>query len=429
MATRRLLLVLIASWLAPSFTRLSDQKADLSPEQELLEARKGGGARGLFLCGSAVESSASMLPFLTTRRLWPFAGGCPKLCEPTPPMLTLAFMRSELKPFAAAYAKRPRRVNFRGMSMSHAFSLWCVIRLLQPPVIVESGVYKAQGTYFIRMAAGPDAKILCLDPRPKSYEVYTDPNPNTLRFRGADFVDVAALDWDAHVPSRQQRARALVVLDDHMNTLKRMAQLARAGFKYVWNEDEGQKGSYRHSCTPDLAAHPRYIDNFGSLRLNISADEDRANLRALTALTAAYHVCPPLFNPCGHTLHADRVQAPPPDEDPTSSCAVPHWRGVLAPSEVVPYFREANGTDGLLMRELVHSYPPLIVLQPGLLASPSSSSSQAEAMRALLGDTTPYRLAAEARDKGASKSLRVAGVHGKLKMKCSGSAAGCVPIL
>ena len=83
----------------------------------------------------------------------------------------------------------------------------------------------------------------------------------------------------------------------------------------------------------------------------------------------------------------------------------------------------------LLMREMVHSYPPLIVLQPGLLASPSSSSSQAEAMRALLGDTTPYRLAAEARDKGASKSLRVAGVHSKLQMKCSGSAAGCVPIL
>ena len=109
MATSQLLLVLIASWVAPSITRLSDQKTDLSPEQELLEARKGGGARGLFLCGSAVESSPAMLPFLTTRRLWPFAGSCPKLCEPTPPMLSLAFMRSELKPFAAAYAKRPRK--------------------------------------------------------------------------------------------------------------------------------------------------------------------------------------------------------------------------------------------------------------------------------------------------------------------------------
>jgi len=45
MATSQLLLVLIASWVAPSITRLSDQKTALSPEQELLEARKGGGSR------------------------------------------------------------------------------------------------------------------------------------------------------------------------------------------------------------------------------------------------------------------------------------------------------------------------------------------------------------------------------------------------
>ena len=47
---------------------------------------------------------------------------------------------------------------------------------------------------------------------------------------------------------------------------------------------------------------------------------------------------------------------------------MPHWRGVLRPEEVVPFFKSANGSTGLLMRDLFHGYPPLIVLHSDPLA-------------------------------------------------------------
>ena len=280
------LIVLVA---ARASARDSDKRRLLPPEAELREAQAQ--------C-TAQQELAPLDHWARRKRLWAFSGRCPQLCEPTPTPISLEFMRAQLAPFAAAYRARPRAVNFRGMSMSHAFSLWCVIRWLRPPAIVESGVFKAFGTYIIRQAAGPRAKILSIDPRDVSIEAFHDPNPRTLRFRGADFVDLGSFEWSRWLPNASERAASLVVLDDHMNALKRMLQLSRAGFAHLWYEDEGQGGSYRHSCEPLADAQPVYVDNFRTLRLNISAVEDRANLAALAALTKAFHLTPPIFNPC-----------------------------------------------------------------------------------------------------------------------------------
>ena len=108
---------------------------------------------------------------------------------------------------------------------------------------------------------------------------------------------------------------------------------------------------------------------------------------------------------------------------------MPHWRGVLHPEEVVPFFRSANGTAGLLMRDLAHNYPPLIVLRSGAANAEAQQSHDAvtHATVEALHNSTPYRLAVEAKAKG-NASLRVAGIRGSgATFKCAATAAGCVP--
>lgn len=133
-------------------------------------------------------------------------------------------MVGSLKEFSELYEERPIRDNGFGMLSPHLFLLWFALRKLKPKAIVESGVWKGQGTWCIEHAC-PEAELYCLDINLK---------PIQYRSKRAKYIDqdFAALEWH-HLPKNE----TLLFFDDHQNALDRVKSASELGFKHLLFED------------------------------------------------------------------------------------------------------------------------------------------------------------------------------------------------
>jgi len=219
----------------------------------------------------------------------------------------------ELKNFAATYKRRPIEHNSHGVGVNHAFSLWFVLKKLAPKHVIENGVYKGQGTWIIRDAVGASAKIYCIDPRdPKKTLVFKDENSNTQYFMGDAFKDFSQISWSSVIPDENDRANALVVLDDHMSSIKRVQQMISFGFTNLWYDDNWKYGkvdvySFNTICSPTAPSQQEvlYMDNFGTTKIYISLEEHRRNVEYLRGVLDIYFEFPALYNICDNIRSTD----------------------------------------------------------------------------------------------------------------------------
>ncbi len=120
------------------------------------------------------------------------------------------------------------------MKSPSLFPMWFLIKQLKPKVIIESGVWKGQGTWFIEKAA-PQAKLYCIDP-----------NLTRLAYKSKkavySTVDFAKQNW-----SQLPKDKTLIFFDDHQNAMDRIRLIQSLGFKHVIFEDNypaNQGGTY-----------------------------------------------------------------------------------------------------------------------------------------------------------------------------------------
>ena len=52
-----------------------------------------------------------------------------------------AALKASLDDFVALLARRPFHSNIGGFGFNHLFSVWMTMRALQPPAVIESGVF------------------------------------------------------------------------------------------------------------------------------------------------------------------------------------------------------------------------------------------------------------------------------------------------
>jgi hypothetical protein len=71
-------------------------------------------------------------------------------------------MLAALPEFSDIYERRPIRDNKGGMRAPHCFAAWFMLRKLRPTAVVESGLWRGQGTWLIEQAC-PDADLYCID--------------------------------------------------------------------------------------------------------------------------------------------------------------------------------------------------------------------------------------------------------------------------
>ena len=68
-----------------------------------------------------------------------------------------------LDEFIELYKKRPIVNNRGGMGAPHCFATYFMMKYLNKPFIIESGIWKGQSTWLIENTC-PTSKLLCIDP-------------------------------------------------------------------------------------------------------------------------------------------------------------------------------------------------------------------------------------------------------------------------
>ena len=193
-----------------------------------------------------------------------------------------------LSEFYALYATRPIKDNGGGMKSPHLFNTWYAVKKLQPKLIIESGVWRGLGTWFLEKAA-PDSTII-------SIEI----NYSNLIYKSPDVVylnqDIKTYDWDkilnekyAHI----SRDEILVFLDDHQNFLHRLEFIHSLGIKHILYEDNyppSQGDAY--SPKKILSCEDYVIDRAGAREMHKFSYQSRADFERFVK---TYQELPPIF--------------------------------------------------------------------------------------------------------------------------------------
>jgi hypothetical protein len=202
-------------------------------------------------------------------------------------------MRGKLEEFAAIYDRRPLPHNPGGMSSTHCFLFWFVLQYLKPTVVVESGVWRGQGTWFIEQAC-PEAVIYCIDL-----------DWSNLRYssKHATYLDH---DFEAHDWSLLPKEDTVLFFDDHVDAFQRAKAVHAMGFRHALFEDNYpyRKGDcYSLKEVMEETGHhayrnPRALISRLRGRLNDKNIPPNAEHAAeLRRIADAYVELPPIFKP------------------------------------------------------------------------------------------------------------------------------------
>jgi len=115
------------------------------------------------------------------------------------------------------------------MQLNHSYACFCVLKILTPSTIIESGVWKGVSTWLLQSVL-PNAKLICLDPVLSNLQ-YQSP---TAEYSRSDFFDSDWTNTDVH--------NSLCIFDDHQSALHRCLHMKWWGFKYALFEDNYPPG-------------------------------------------------------------------------------------------------------------------------------------------------------------------------------------------
>jgi hypothetical protein len=117
------------------------------------------------------------------------------------------------------------RQKHGGNGFNGALQIYAVARALNPPAIVESGVFRGFTTWILRQAC-PQARIFCFDPVPGNLQ-YRDPQ-----------ASYSAGDWSAFDFSGVECKTALALFDDHISQERRVGEAAARGMRHLLFDDD-----------------------------------------------------------------------------------------------------------------------------------------------------------------------------------------------
>jgi hypothetical protein len=131
-------------------------------------------------------------------------------------------IESKLDDFMKLYEKRPIINNRGGMGAPHCFATYFLMKSLNKPFIVESGIWKGQSTWLIESTC-PSAKLLCIDP-----------NLNQITYKSKK-ATYTTTDWGKlNIKNPEE---TLCFFDDHQNAVERIKGAVKRGFKHLIFED------------------------------------------------------------------------------------------------------------------------------------------------------------------------------------------------
>jgi hypothetical protein len=134
-----------------------------------------------------------------------------------------------IRSFEDVYKLRPITDNSGGMDFDHSWATWHLLRMLQPKLIIESGVWKGHSTWLIEKAC-PGSSIICFEP-----------NQSRIEYKSEN-AEYFSHDFSQHDWKNYDTNSGLCFFDDHQNSYIRLMQMKWFGFSKVIFEDNPEPG-------------------------------------------------------------------------------------------------------------------------------------------------------------------------------------------
>ncbi len=134
-------------------------------------------------------------------------------------------IEDEIESFKKVYDNRPINDNEGGMLSTHLFWTWYAMKKLNPKYIIESGIWKGQGTWLLEQAC-PNAQIFSIDINMTNRQYISE----RVKYFTMDF---SFIDW-SFIKDKEE---AVIFFDDHQNAYNRLMQMRFMGFKKALFED------------------------------------------------------------------------------------------------------------------------------------------------------------------------------------------------
>lgn len=188
------------------------------------------------------------------------------------------------------YKNRPIDDNTGGMKSPHLFNMFCLLKETKPNLIIESGIWKGQGTWLFENTC-PESDIISFDIN-MNMLVYTSKKATYVQ---GDFTEV---DWSSffHTNNKYTPNNTLLFLDDHVDFTERLKFLSsKPFFKKIVFEDNYPPN--RGDCVSPKKLHEStkcIIDKAGVRREYVIPKED---IELFNESISVYQELPPLCKP------------------------------------------------------------------------------------------------------------------------------------
>lgn len=130
-----------------------------------------------------------------------------------------------IKEYVSVYYKSPIKALESGFGFNEGLFLFCIIKILKPTLIIESGVMKGFTTYLIDSAAHDSCKIHCYD----------------INFENLEFKSKKATYYNHDINYQEpnlQNEKVLAFWDDHTSQLDRLLFSLEKKIKYNFFDDD-----------------------------------------------------------------------------------------------------------------------------------------------------------------------------------------------
>lgn len=182
--------------------------------------------------------------------------------------------------FLKIYEKRPIKNNIGGMTSTHLFWTWYISKKINPQYIIESGVFKGQGTWIFQVAC-PKAKIYSIDPVLEQ-RVYIG---NGVTYYSQDF---SSIDWSDILNPKE----TLCFFDDHQSAYERLQQMKWMGFEQAMFEDNYPVNQGDCLSLKKILSQKNYVIDKGEKKY---FQANKSHFNYLIQNIEIYTTFPPLF--------------------------------------------------------------------------------------------------------------------------------------
>lgn len=139
--------------------------------------------------------------------------------------------------FMSIHARRPLADNIQGIDPRSSAWLFLAARILDPLLVVESGVWRGHSSWLLRQAC------------PKAEMHSFDLNLGGLRHRERD-IAYHENDWSLHRFGKVVAQRSLVFFDDHVSQARRVSESFARGFRFLVFDDNVPAGKAARAGWP-----------------------------------------------------------------------------------------------------------------------------------------------------------------------------------